>query len=52
MAMGSASESEYQLMLARDLGYLSHDEYKMLENQLLEIKRMLNRFTIAVRKRI
>ena len=40
MAMGSASEVEYLLLLARDLGYLArmHGE---LEDQTTEIKRML-----------
>ena len=52
IAMGSANESEYQLLLARDLGYLDRSEHLVLENQLLEIKRMLNSFTAAVRSRI
>ncbi len=48
IAMGSASESEYQLLLARDLGYIEHEVHRRLEDQLLEVKRMLNRFTAVV----
>lgn len=41
MAMGSASEAEYQLILARDLGFLSNDVYEKLHNDTEEVKRML-----------
>ena len=41
MAMGSASEVEYLLLLARDLGYLAADGHGELEEQTTEIKRML-----------
>ena len=44
IAAGSASESEYQLLLARDLGYLKHDNHRQLDGQVNEVKRMLNRF--------
>ena len=44
IAMGSASEVEYQLLLARDLGFVSADDYLKLNNQLVELKRMLNAF--------
>ncbi len=39
--MGSASETEYQLLLAHDLKYLNNDDYKRLQNGIVEIKRML-----------
>jgi four helix bundle protein len=42
IAMGSASEAEYQLLLAHDLGYLEPTEYQELDQQLSEVKRMLN----------
>ena len=32
IAAGSASESEYQLLLARDLGYLQHDAHRRLND--------------------
>jgi len=44
IAAGSASESEYQLLLARDLGYLKHDNHRQLDGQVNEVKRMLNSF--------
>jgi four helix bundle protein len=44
MAAGSASELEYQLVLARDLGYLAPDQHAMLENNVTEVKRMLTAF--------
>jgi four helix bundle protein len=40
MAMGSASEVEYQLLLAKDLGYLSDSAYESLNAIVIAIKRM------------
>ena len=48
-AMGSASELEYQLILARDLKYLQNDEYEKTAVELTEIKRMLNAFIQKLR---
>jgi four helix bundle protein len=39
--MGSASETEYQLLLARDLSFLSKDSYEKLHAEVEEVKRML-----------
>ena len=44
IAAGSASEGEYQLCLARDLGYLSNETHEQLDAQVNEVKRMLNSF--------
>jgi len=41
IARGSASELEYHLLLARDLGFLPADEHEGLEAKVLEIQRML-----------
>jgi four helix bundle protein len=41
IATGSASELEYHFLLARDLGFLSPEEYKKLDESTLEVKRML-----------
>ncbi len=41
MAMGSASETEYQLILARDLGFIPDDHYEKLQIDVEEVKRML-----------
>ncbi|HET7143100.1 MAG TPA: four helix bundle protein [Anaerolineales bacterium] len=42
IAMGSSSELEYLLLLARDLGYLSDENHQILNNDLTEVRRMLN----------
>ena len=44
IAMGSASELEYQLLLTRDLAYLNESDYERLANQVVEVKRMLASF--------
>lgn len=44
VSMGSASELEYHILLARDLGMLADSEYKILESQVVEVKRMLGAF--------
>jgi len=43
IAMGSASETEYLLLLSKDLGYLEND-FKAINNNLIVIKKMLNVF--------
>lgn len=44
IAAGSASETEYQLLLARDLGYLTQRHHHDLDTRVNEVKRMLNAF--------
>jgi len=41
IAMGSASELDYQLLLARDLKYLSDADHQAIFGLLLEVQRML-----------
>jgi four helix bundle protein len=41
IAMGSASELEYHLLLARDLGFMTAEDYARLDGMTTEIKRML-----------
>ncbi len=43
-AMGSASEVEYHLLLARDLGFLDTKTHQRLPEQTTEVKRMLASF--------
>jgi len=45
MALGSASEVECQLLLARDLGFLPTDSHAALEADLKQTKRMLIRLS-------
>ena len=47
IARGSASELEYQLLLARDLKLMQPQDYEKLSEQTVEIKRML---TVLVQK--
>lgn len=41
IALGSASELEYQILLAKDLNLFSEQIFKEQTNQIIEIKRML-----------
>jgi len=41
IAVGSASEVEYQLLLARDLKLLAAPDYQRLSVEAVEVKRML-----------
>jgi four helix bundle protein len=49
IATGSASELEYQLLLARDLGYLTEQRYGTLSDEVVEIRRMLLAFNKKLR---
>lgn len=44
IAAGSASELEYHLLLARDLGLIESLEHKRLTKETTEVKRMLTVF--------
>ena len=44
IAMGSASELEYHLLLARDLELLKLLDYQRLSGEVIEVKRMLASF--------
>src|SRR3954468_2892649 len=48
MAMGSASELEYHLLLAHDLGFLSQVKYEPLNRDVVEVKRMLASLVVRV----
>lgn len=43
-AMGSAKECEYFLALARDLEYLSEQDHKQINDELIVVAKRLNRF--------
>jgi four helix bundle protein len=49
VSMGSASELEYHLLLARDLGFLNDVTHTRLNEQVTEIKRMLASFMRTLR---
>jgi four helix bundle protein len=44
MASGSSSELEYQLILARDLQYMSEKIFSELSNELVEVRSMIYAF--------
>lgn len=48
IARGSASETEYHLLLARDLGLLSQVDFHKAEKKLVEVQRMLTVFVQKV----
>jgi len=41
IARGSASETEYHLLLAKDLGFLPEAEFRTAEQKVVEVQRML-----------
>jgi four helix bundle protein len=49
IAMGSASEVEYHLLLAKDLGFLKDKLYEQLEGAITELKRMLASFIATLK---
>ena len=45
IAMGSASELEYQLILSHDLKYISRELFQTIEDEVIQLKKMLVVFT-------
>lgn len=45
IAVGSASEIEYQLLLARDLDDLPSESYAAISSEVVEIRRMILAYT-------
>ena len=50
IGMGSASEVEYHILLARDLNLLSKKIYDDLNGRIVEVKRMLAALLLKVRR--
>jgi four helix bundle protein len=50
IASGSASELDYQMLLAHDLGYLPDGTHSKLEGHLQEVRRMLTGLIATLRK--
>lgn len=50
ISMGSASETEYLLLLSFELGIITKSQYIPLNNQIVEIKRMLSSFIKRLRR--
>ncbi len=51
VAMGSACETEYLLLLARELDYLGQEDYDQYVQDVIEIKKMLSSFILKLRTR-
>ena len=49
IVMGSASELEYHLLLANDLGMLSESGYTRVEANVTEVKRMLSSLILRLK---
>jgi four helix bundle protein len=49
IAMGSASEVEYYVLLAHELDYLDGSQYEILSSKVTEVKRMLSSFVQKLR---
>lgn len=50
--MGSASELDYYLLLSRDLGFMSSDEFMLASSALTEVRKMLTSFLNSVEEQI
>ena len=50
MSFGSANETEYLLLLCFELGYISEENYLELNISIQEIKKMLSKLIITIRK--
>lgn len=44
ISLGSVKEMEYQLLLAHELNYLSSPDYGSLDNQVIEVRKLLISF--------
>ena len=51
IALGSASETEYHLLLAKDLGYIGDRENGALTQEIQEVKRMLTGLRVRLRRK-
>ncbi len=52
ISQGSAAELEYQIILSKDLNYISTETFDKLNLEITEIRKMLNSFAQKVRQRI
>jgi four helix bundle protein len=52
IAMGSASELDYHLLLSRDLGFINGDDFTRSEAELTEVRKMLTSFLQSIEEQI
>ena len=44
IAIGLATEVEYQLLLARDINYINDDDYQTLANETVVVRKMIIKY--------
>jgi four helix bundle protein len=49
IAAGSASEVEYEILLAKDTGYLTTEQYESLSKEIGEIRSMIKKYMSQLR---
>ena len=52
LAMGSASELDYHLLLCRDLGFMENNNFERTTKHLTEVRKMLTSFLGSVEAQI
>jgi four helix bundle protein len=52
VAMGSASELDYPLLVCRDLGFLEDEDFSRIIGGLTEVRKMLSAFLSSVEEQI
>jgi four helix bundle protein len=52
IAMGSASELDYHLLLSRDLGFMKDDDFTSSAADLTEVRKMLTSFLSSIEEQI
>ena len=50
IARGSAFELEYQILLSKDLGFISNDEYELNNEKIKQVIRMLTQLINSLKK--
>ena len=50
IAMGSANELDYLLLLATELGYVSRNDYEKVVSELNRVRRMLTSFYKGIKQ--
>ncbi|HWF02267.1 MAG TPA: four helix bundle protein [Candidatus Angelobacter sp.] len=52
IAMGSASELDYHILLSKDLGFMNSNDFALTSAGLTEVRKMLTSFLISVEEQI
>src|SRR5947199_2091741 len=52
IAMGSASELDYHLLLGRDLGFMQEEDFQRTAKNLVEVRKMLTAFVSTIYEHI